>query len=220
MSDPPEIPTLAAALRRRFFRHNLHALMLASLSLLAAAALWGALYVVAAWLTVLSITVVTGIQQREAAMPAAFDRIFVVAALSLVVAAWIRRAARPNDAPRDSKSFNEHFLDIILAIPAITLSIWSNLSAWQAFGARGRREAARLLLAVLKEKKLPLTVTPVIVPDDGRREKAILGLLIIGVLDFRQEDGRAYLRVARAAEREELLPEAVALEEGRGAVME
>jgi hypothetical protein len=215
LSDPPEISTLAAALRRRFFRHNLHALTLAAFSLLAAGALWGILYVVAAWLTVLSVTVVTGINQREAAMPAAFGRVFAFGALLLLALAWMRRAARPNDAPRDSKSFDEHFLDFVLATPAITLAIWSNLSAWQGFSALGLRYAARLLFAVLQQKRLPLTITPVLIPDDALREKIILGLLIIGVLELRQEDGAAYLRLARAAERNLLLPEAAALDDRR-----
>jgi hypothetical protein len=215
LSDPPEIPSLAAALRRRFFQHNLHVLTVAAFSLLAALALWGILYVVAAWLTVLCVTVVTGIDQREAAMPPAFNRVFALSALLLLIAAWTRRAARPNDAPRDARSFDEHVLDFVLVTPAITLAIWSNLSAWLAFDALGRRQAARLLFAVLQEKKLPLTITPVIIPDDVRRERAILGLMLIGVLELRQEDGAAHLRLARAAERNLLLPEAAALDDGR-----
>jgi hypothetical protein len=215
VSDPPEIPSLAAALRRRFFRHNLHALTLAAFSLLAAVALWGMLYVIAAWLTVLSVTVITGIDQREAAMPPAFNRVFVTCALLLLIAAWMRRANRANDAPRDGKTFDEHFLDFVFVTPAITLAIWSNLSAWQGFSALGRRQAARLLFAVLQEKKLPITITPVIVPDDAQREKAILGLMLIGVVELRQEESGAHLRLARAAERNLLLPEAAALDDGR-----
>jgi hypothetical protein len=215
VSDPPEIPSLSAALRRRFLRHNLHALTLAAFSLLAAVALWGILYIVAAWLTMLAITVYTGINQREAAMPPAFNRVFALCALLLLMLAWMRRAARPNDAPRDSKSFDEHFLDFVLVTPAITLAIWSNLSAWLAFSALGRRQAARLLFAVLQEKKLPMTATPVIIPDDARREKAILGLMLIGLIEMRQEDGAAHLRLARAAERNLLLPEAAAMDERR-----
>lgn len=214
MSESPEISNLAAALRRRFLRHNFHALTLAAFSLVAALALWGTLYVVAAWLTMLFQTVITGIAQREAAMPPAFNRAFALGALLLLIGAWVRRAAQPNDAPRDSRSFNEYFLDFVLVTPAITLAIWSNLSAWQRFSALGLRYAARLLLAVLQEKKLPLTITPVIIPDDARREKAIFGLLLIGVLELRQEDGAAHLRLARAAERNLLLPEAAALQEG------
>jgi hypothetical protein len=215
VSDPPEIPTLVHALRRRFLQHNLHALTLAAFSLAAAAALWGMLYAVAAWLTLLFLTVSTGVQQREAAMPTAFNRVCLLGALLLLVAAWWRRAARPSDTPRDSKSFDEHFLDFVFVTPAITLAIWSNLSTWQTFGALRLRQAARLLFAVLREKKLPMTLTPVIIPDDARREKIILGLLFIGVLELRQEDGAAHLRLARAAERNLLFPEAAALDDHR-----
>jgi hypothetical protein len=198
--DSPEIPVLTAALRRRVRNHNLHVLMWALLSLGAGVILWMALYVAASWLTLLVVTIWAGVEGRDAALPTSFNLLFGGGALLLLAAAWLRRLLLPQDRARDSKSLDEHFLDIVLTIPAITLGAWWNLTAWLWLSDGEIRQASRFLAAVLSAGKLPLTSTPLVVPEEATREKIVMSLLLLGVVESTPGDGPPSLRLARSAE--------------------
>ena len=191
---------LIAALRRHFFRHNLQVLALTLLTFATAAVLWAMLYGFVYWVLLFGISAARGL---EAEMPAAFTKVFLLVAAALLSIAWIDRKLRQHDHPRDDKSFGAHLADILLAIPRVTLAISANLSAWQ----RLRREelilAAALLERVAREEKIEFQSTPLDIPEDARREKIILALLLSRALEFRREEGISWLTVSSAA-RDEL----------------
>jgi hypothetical protein len=184
---------LVAQLRRHFFRHNTHVLSLAGFMFFTSVLLWMATYLFASWITLLVSTIVIEAQGGEAAMPPQFPLIFAAIAGALLVAAIVRRALVRNDMPRDSKSAAEYAIDFLLAVPATTVAVWSNLSAWLWLSQRELSAAAELLDRIVRDKRLPLHNTSVEIPDENRREKVVLGLLMTGVLDLRQEKGVTYL---------------------------
>jgi hypothetical protein len=144
-------------------------------------------------------------------MPDDFSWKFGVCAGVLLLCAGVRQGLRRNEAPRDRKALYEHIIDVILALPATSLAVWGNLSAWFWLNHRELRQATRLLEWILEERRLPLSSTPVVIPNDARREKIVLGLMLTGILDLRNDEGRPYLRLAHTVEPELLLPGATTM---------
>jgi hypothetical protein len=189
----PEVE-LVSALRRHFARHNLEVLALTLLTLVTAAALWAVLYGFAYWLLLFGISAVRGI---DAEMPATFTKVFLLAAAALLSMAWIDRRLHPNERLRDYKSFGAILADFLLAIPRVTLAIWGNFSAWQRLTHDELILAAALLERVAREKRVELRSTPLDIPQEDAREKIIFALLLSRVLEFRREEGVAWLKLSK-----------------------
>jgi hypothetical protein len=197
VDDPLRSLSLVAQLRRHFVRHNVQVVSIALLTLVTSLILWALTYFVSAWLTLLGATVIQGVRGDEVTMPRSFQQVFTAFAAAFLLAAIIRRSLIRNDMPTE-KGVLEHGLDILLAIPASTVAIWGNLSAWLWLSDRELSAAADLLERITRNKRLPLHITPVEIPDDAERKKVLFSLLMTGLLDLRKEKGVPYLQLAPA----------------------
>lgn len=177
--EHPGVERLRAHLRC----HNRRAAVLAFMIFAAAAALWMALYFVAWWLFLLGGTATKPLDYHPASGPLA--RGFAATAVLLCVCAWVGRRLRPNEAPQDHKSFGEHFLDVLLAVPRLTLAIFGTGGA-VAWLSDSELDQAWNLLRRLNEAGSPVPVQelPVDIPDPAMRKKILLALQLSGVIDI------------------------------------
>ena len=109
-------------LRGHLRRHNRLVLALTIATFIAAAALWAGLYFVVWWLFLLVGTVAKPLEFQPASGP--LIRGFVATGALLCAIAYFSRLRRTDERPRDRKSFGEHFLDVLLALPRLTLAIF------------------------------------------------------------------------------------------------
>ncbi len=177
--------SVARALRSYLAAHNARVVLLATLTLLASVVLWYALYLGANWLALLFVTAVEG---TEARLPVVVENAFWFGAAALLALAWIDRQMRPDDRPKDYKSATELVLEIVLAIPRLTLSVWGTLSAWQYLDARERAEAVALIERLGEERRIPLSRMAVEIPHAPRRFKILFALQLVQIIDIRRED--------------------------------
>jgi len=171
-------------LRSHLRRHNQRVLVLTVATFVIAAVLWAGLFFVAWWLFLLAGVVAKPFDSQPNAWP--LVRGFVATGALLCAIAWLSRYLRPNEAARDHKSFGEHFLDVLLAVPRLTLA---------SFGTGGA--AARLsdgelghawdLLRRMTERDHPVRVSelPVDIPDPAQRDKIVLALQLSGLVEIR-----------------------------------
>lgn len=183
--SPP--PTLRARIRR----HNWHVAGLSLATLLGAAALWLAAYGIAYWLMLLALSATVG----EEAQPLPYFRdCFIGLAATLLFFAWLHRRLNPDERPRDRKTAGEVAFDFVLLIPRMTLAVWGNLSAWLSLNAAELQGASDLLERVRAQKKVPLQTAPIDLPEEKSRERVLLSLLLLELLEIRKEDGALWLR--------------------------
>ncbi len=177
---PPGMERLRDHLRR----HNRWVLLLTILTLLLSVVLWGALYLVALWLFLLAGTVARPYDfQPAAGAPAP---VFVACGLLLCLAAWIARRLRPNAMPRDDKGFGEHLLDVLLAVPRLTLSILGTGGAAARLNEYEMEHAWFLLRRMSQsESPVPVQNLPVDIPDPAMRDKILLALQLSGLIEIR-----------------------------------
>ncbi len=171
-------------LREHLRRHNRWVLVLASLTFLCAAMLWAALYLVAFWFFLIANTVARPFEVHPAM--GALVRAFAAAAILLCLLAWFVSRLRPNQAPQDHRGFGGHLVDVLLAVPRLTLSILGTGGA----GARlseSELEQAWLLLRRMSQSDTPVPVQalPVDIPDSAMRGKILLALQLSGLIEIR-----------------------------------
>jgi hypothetical protein len=175
----------ARLLRAHLARHNLRILFLAFVTLLLAVALWILLYGLAYWLTLLAASA-RGIS--EEGIPRKFLRWFL--AFALVSTAWVwlgRRLPRP-EIPRDNKPLWEIAWEFLLAIPRITFSMFSTISAWRRLSPSELEQAASFIHRLAEERRLPLPSVPQEIPDARSRENILLTLQIMQIIDLQKRD--------------------------------
>lgn len=178
-------PDLARALRSHLAAHNARVALITALTLAASAALWSALYLAANWLALLFVSAVEG---TEARLPPVVENAFWFGAAALLVLAWIDRRLRPDDRPRDYKTFTDLVLEVALAVPRLTLSIWGTLSAWQQLDARERADAIALVERLGEVRRIPLSRMALEIPNAPRRFKVLFALQMVQIIDVRRED--------------------------------
>jgi hypothetical protein len=187
MSHEP--PSAGAETERVILRHlgahNRRVALLSVLTLLAAVALWYLLYGTASWLTLLFVTAVKG---TDAFMPGIFPTVFWSVSAGLLVLAWIERWLHPDDRPKDHKNAAEIVLELILAVPRLTLAVWGTLSAWQHLTRWETAAAAGLIDRLASEHRLRLQSIPLEIPDAKSRFKILFALQLVQVIDIRRED--------------------------------
>jgi hypothetical protein len=171
-------------LRLHLRRHNRRVLALTGATFVLAGVLWAGLFFVAWWLFILG-----GAASRPFdAMPAPgpLARGFATVALLLCAVAWIGRLLRPNEAARDHKGVGGHLLDLVLAVPRLTLSGFGTGSA-AARLSETELEHAWNLLRRMEERGQPVRVTelPVEIPDAAMRGKIVLALQVSGLIEIR-----------------------------------
>jgi hypothetical protein len=172
-------------LRREISGHNLRVILLSVLCALAAVLLWAALYAIAYWLTLLLVTAVRGV---DATPPAAFRPVFCSAAAGLLVFAAVDRILRPDDRPRDHRTAGEYALDFILAVPRVTLAVWSTLSTRLHLTPLELAQAAAFLDRLGQNRRILLQSVPLEIPDDRARERILFALQLLQIIDVRRHE--------------------------------
>ncbi|MGB8170182.1 MAG: hypothetical protein WCF18_21950 [Chthoniobacteraceae bacterium] len=185
LGDATSPPDLARALRSQLAVHNLRVALLTALTLVAAVVLWYLLYIAANWLALLFVTAVEG---TEARLPSVVENAFWFGAAALLALAWVDRQLRPDDRPKDYKSATELVLEVALAIPRLTLSVWGTLSAWLHLDRRELAEAAHLVTQLGEHRRLRLQSLPLEIPNSERRFKILFALQMVQIIDVRRED--------------------------------
>jgi hypothetical protein len=180
--DPPGIERLRSRLRQ----HNRLVLCLTILTSAATAALWALLYLGVWWASLFA-----GVFRN----PADLDyqpptrmliRGFVATGLLLCLVAWIARKARPDDGPVDHKSIAGHGVDLLLAVPRLTLAIFGTGAA-AARLSEGELTMAWGLLRRMSEEEKPLSVQslPVQIANPDERKRILLALQLSGIVELR-----------------------------------
>jgi hypothetical protein len=169
-------------LRAHLQRHNRRVLWLTIATFLFAAALWFALYFVTFWLFLLGHTAVSPFDFQPASGP--LVRGFAATAVVLCLFAWVARRMRPNEAARDHKSFVEHFVDVLLAVPRVTLAIFGMSTAAARLSDAELEHAWRLLVR-LNDGTIPMQSLPVDIPDPSMRNRIVLALQLGDLIDIR-----------------------------------
>jgi len=162
--------------------------MLTVVTLAAAAALWTGLYLVTWWLFLLGGTATRQFDFHPA--EGALLRAFATTGLLLCLFAYISHRLHPNDAPRDHKGIGGHFMDLLLAVPRLTLSIFGTGGA-AARLSEGELEYAWRLLRRMSDAGHPVPVhaLPVEIPDSEMRNKIVLALQLSGLIEVRTTSG-------------------------------
>ncbi|SRR5581483_7976976 len=177
-------------LRAHFVRHNVQVLAFALVTAIAALAFWAAIYFMLYWLLLLALTVASPMNAR---VPPNFAHVFFASALVLCALCWLAHRLSPNEMPRDKKSPREVALDILLAVPRMTMAVWGNLRALQFLNQHELRLAHRLLQAIAREHRLQLHSVPVEIPDESERVKILFALQITGLIEMQKRNNELTL---------------------------
>ncbi len=171
-------------LRAHLRRHNRRVLGLTLTTFVFAAALWAGLYFVTWWLFLLAGTAANPWTFQPMARPVV--RGFIATAVLLCAFAWIGRFIRPNEAARDHKSAAEHFLDLLLAVPRVTLAAFGVTGAAARLSDLELEQAWNLLRRMNDaDKPVPVRTLPVEIPDAGARDRILLALQLSGLIEIR-----------------------------------
>jgi hypothetical protein len=170
-------------LREHLRRHNRWVLGLTFVTLAAAVLLWGTLYLAVYWLFLLGGTAAAPLEFHPNAGP--LTRGFAATAILLCLFAWIARRVHPDESARDHKGLGGHLLDLLLAIPRVTLAIFGTSAAAARLNDR-ELEEAWFLLQRMKDAggRLPMQALPVDIPDPRARKHIILALQLSSLIDI------------------------------------
>jgi len=180
----PRGPVGKARLSAYIRRHNQWVVLLVIMTFCVSVILWIGLYLLVWWLFLLGGTAARSLDFQPAEGPLA--RGFMASAILLCAFAWIVRRMRPNVAPKDHTSLWEHLLDIVLALPRVTLSIFGTGGAMARLKPYELEYAWELLRQMDDaDAPMPIQSAPLYIPDDTTREKIILALQLCGLIELR-----------------------------------
>jgi len=178
--DEPGIAQLKEHLRR----HNRYVLLLTGFTFVVSAFLWAGLYFVVWWLFLLFGSAVKSVDFHPTGAPV--FRAFAAVSVLLCICAWVSRKLRQNPAPQDHKGIGGHLVDLVLAVPRVTLSVFGT------GGAAARLNDTELgyawaLLRRMDESNAPLPMqsVPVEIPNEAMRNKILLTLQLSGLIEIR-----------------------------------
>ena len=190
---------VARALQRFVFRHNWQALVLAFFSLVAAVALWGFVYLFAYWFTLVIATVsrsfntATLLEINEPGLVSAqFSWWFLGAALGALVVAGIVRGRVRLEGLREARHyFLWVIVELLMALPNVTFSVWGNLSALVRMPRSEAASAWRLLERINHEGgRLSMASLRLEIEDERLLQHVVFVLQIVGLVDLREkQDG-------------------------------
>lgn len=191
-TDAQRGPLGPRALRIRLEAHNRRVLLMTAFTCLSTAAFWIVGYAVFYWLTLLVVTVARG---TAAQAPAHHQMLLVYSGIGLILVgiAGVEKWLSPDERARDKRPFYHHFFDLIFAAPRATLAIFGNLTAWRRLSAEDLRFAAAFLERIATEGRIPLQNVPQEIPDEQMRERVLLTLQLLGILESRRDDRDAWL---------------------------
>ena len=175
----------ARMLRTHLVRHNLRVLGLAFVTLLVAVALWILLYGLGCWLLLL---LASAGGSSESGIPRTFLRWFIGLALVSMAWVWLCRRFLPHEMPRDKKAPLEIASEFLLAVPRITFSMFTTISAWRRLSDGEFEQAASFIHRLAAERRMPLPSVPQEIPDAGSRDKILLTLQLMQIIDLQKRD--------------------------------
>ena len=185
----------ARPLRQYIRRHNRQALLLAFFSLVAAIILWGAVYLFIYWFTLVGVTIVKGFDPHtlnQVTDPGLISPLFpawfaVGGVVYMGVAAIIRRFCRMERVREARLYLLWVLLELFMAVPSVTFSIWGNLQALTSLRKEESAEAWRLLNRINREDgRLSLTSLRLVIDDETILHRVLFALQIIGLVGMRE----------------------------------
>jgi hypothetical protein len=180
MDDSIGINRLRAHLRGHNRRVLGLTLMTSSLSVI----LWLVLWMITWWLFLLGGVAIHPMEFTPSSTPLAHA--FIITAVILCIVAWITRRLRPNQAPRDTTTLRDHLVDIILAIPRLTLSILGTATAAARLSDTELDHAWTLLRRMdASPTPIPVQSLPVDIPNPASLNKILLALQLSELIDIR-----------------------------------
>jgi len=196
--EPPKMRVRTAqgtakVLRAHLAQHNRRVLALAIATLVAALAAWALLYIVCCWVLVLAIAI---FDLPFARVPRHFLLVYVVAAVCGIGLAWIDQRLTPNARLRDSKTPWEIFMELLLAVPNMTLAVGGTLGAWLSLSNEELLGAAELLHRLGEEKRVPMSGVRLQIPDPDAAVRILFALQMTQVIEaYREENNEFWLRL-------------------------
>ena len=185
----------ARPLRLYLGRHNRQALLLAFFSLVAATVLWAAVYAFVYWCVLFTVTIVKSFDPETMSQvtdPNLVDPNFPLwfaggSVIYLLVAASIRRFFRVERVREARLYLLWVLLELFMAIPNVTFSIWGNLQAITSLRRHESSEAWRLLQRMNHEQgRVSLTSLRLVIEDEKTLNKILFALQIIGLVSVRE----------------------------------
>ncbi len=192
---PSEEELQSRALIRYVKRHNRQALLLAFCSLAATAVLWGIIYVFVYWFCLVTMTVSRGSNvdtindiNRPDLVSSYFPLWFGAGALVALAVAWVLRQRVKTERLREAQWYALWMLlELFMAVPNVTFSIWGNLMAL----CRLRRQeavAAWRLLRRMNEAggRLRMSSLRSEFEDDRTFSRVVFALQLVGLVGVRE----------------------------------
>ena len=185
----------ARPLRRYVGRHNRQAVLLAFFSLVAAVILWAVIYGFTYWFVLFTLTIVKSFDPKTMSqvtdvnlVDPRFPLWFLAAAVGyLVIAALIRRFFRVERARDAGWYLVWVVLELFLAVPNVTYSIWGNFQAITSLRKQESTEAWRLLQRMNQEQgRLSLTGLRLVIDDEKTLNRILFTLQIVGLVGIRE----------------------------------
>ncbi len=186
----------ARPLQRYLGRHNRQALLLAFFSLVATVVLWGLVYLFVFWFCLFTITVVKSfsietlsqVSSQAGLLGPWFPAWFALGAVVYLVTAAILRKRVRTDKVREARYYLVWvMLELFMAVPNVTFSVWGNLRAITKLGKVEVAEAWRLLQRMNQEEgRLSLSSLRLEIEDEKMLCRVVFALQIIGLVGMRE----------------------------------
>ena len=201
-APPTDVDAAPRELRRYFARHNRQALFLAVLSLVASAALWALIYALVYWFSLVGVTVSRSLNVETISqvnnpllLGTHFPQWFALGAgVALVVAAFVRRWMRVAWLREARLYLLWVLVELFMAVPNVTFSVWGNFSAITRLRRREAREAWRLLERIHQEGgRMNLANLRQEIDDERILQRVMYGLQIVGLVSVRESQDGWYL---------------------------
>jgi len=184
------------ALRAHVRSHNGGVLAASGIALVFSAIGWAVLYGTSYWLTMFALAIAS---DGETRVPAVFHAVFFGTVAVLMLAARLDQFFFPNERAVDERPPVEHLADLLFFVPRFTMSCWQNLGALAWLSRDELPDAARLMDDVKTEGRVSLQKLPAIFPDARRMRRTLEALLVMGLLDQRQEKNLTWLHLSALA---------------------
>ena len=192
---PSEEERQTRALQRYVTRHNRQAILLALCSLVAAAILWGIIYVFVYWFSLVALTVSRGTNvetlddiNRTDLVSVYFPWWFAAGALAVLAVAWTLRRRVKLESLREAHWYALWVLaELFMAVPNVTFSIWGNLMALCRLRRREAYAAWRLLRRINEAGgRLSMTSLRAEFEDDKTFSRVVFALQLVGLVGVRE----------------------------------
>ncbi len=192
--DPDAAPR---ALRRYFALHNRQALALALLSLVASAVLWAVVYLFVFWFALVAATLSRSFNPAtllevtdRRLLPVHFPLWFAGGAcVALVVAGIVRKHVRVARLREARLYLLWVIVELFMAIPNVTFSVWGNLSAITRLRRREAAEAWKLLQRINSEGgRMNVANLRQEIDDERVLRRVMFGLQLVGLISMRESE--------------------------------